>query len=135
MRLRKICSVIIFLAVVICPIGCASAPWLLVGAAAGVGTYAYLDRESEQKYPVGFDAAWDAASKALEQLQFTKENSKRDGIDGVLQVRRAGGTKVTLTFKLLSEKVTSIRIGVGTFGNHDISERIHERIKENLGLK
>ncbi len=83
---------------------------------------------------MGFDKAWQGAVTAMEQLQFTKESSNRDGLAGKLEARRGDGTPITITFELVSDKVTSVRVRIGMFGDKDISERIHERIKENLGL-
>jgi len=135
MGIRKfLISIIIILSSVFFT-GCPATLWILGGAAVGVGTYAYLNGELERKYPVGFEVSWQASIKTLEQLQFSKENSNRDGIDGTLDARRADGTPLRITFKLISASVTSIKVKVGTFGDKEISERIHERIKDNLSVK
>lgn len=135
MKVKKTCISLLLILCSMMFVGCPATLWLLGGAAVGVGTYVYLNGELERKYPVGFETAWQASVTTLEQLQFTKENSKRDGIDGNLDARRADGTPVNMTFKLLSDRVTSIKVKVGFMGDRQISERIHERIRENLGLK
>jgi len=114
-------------------VGCPAA-WIVGGAAVGIGTYSYLNGELESKYPAGFDKSWQGAVTAMEQLQFTKESSNRDGLAGKLEARRGDGTPITISFELVSDKVTSIKVRVGMFGDKDISERIHERIKANIGL-
>jgi hypothetical protein len=113
--------------------GCPAA-WIIGGAAAGVGIYVYSKGELERKYPVGFDTAWQTSIKVLEQLQFTRESSNRDGLAGRIEARRADGTPIRVSFELISNKVTSIKVKVGVFGDREISERIHEHIRENLGI-
>jgi hypothetical protein len=113
--------------------GCLAA-WVIGGAAVGIGTYSYLNGELERKYPVGFDNAWQASIAATEQLQFSRESSNRDGLAGKLEFRRSDGTPIAITFELISDKVTSVRVRVGMFGDQEISERIHERIKDNLKI-
>jgi len=131
--MKKIILTLIILSCNVLFVGC-TIGWILGGAAAGIGTYSYLNGELEVKYPVGFDKAWQGAVTAMEQLQFTKESSNRDGLAGKLEARRGDGTPITISFELISDKVTSIRVRVGMFGDQEISARIHERIKENLGL-
>ena len=131
--MRKMILALIVASYSVLFVGCPAA-WIVGGAAVGIGTYSYLNGELEAKYPVGFDKAWQGAVTAMEQLQFTKESSNRDGLAGKLEARRGDGTPITITFELISDKVTSIRVRVGMFGDQEISERIHERIKENLGL-
>src|SRR3989339_1413981 len=130
--MKKIILTLIILSCNVLFVGC-TIGWILGGAAAGIGTYSYLNGELEVKYPVGFDKAWQGAVTAMEQLQFTKESSNRDGLAGKLEARRGDGTPITISFELISDKVTSIRVRVGMFGDQEISARIHERIKENLG--
>ncbi|MDI6786842.1 MAG: DUF3568 domain-containing protein [Planctomycetota bacterium] len=110
--------------------GCPVA-WLVGGAAVGAGTYAYFKGELERKYPASFDKCWQASIRTLEHLQFTRESSTRDRLAGKIEARRADGTPITITIELISDKVTSIKVKVGMFGDREISERIHERIKEN----
>ncbi|MEW6026828.1 MAG: DUF3568 family protein [Planctomycetota bacterium] len=131
--MKKVILTIIVLGYSVLSAGCAAA-WLAGGAAVGIGVYSYINGELERKYPVGLDKAWQASISAMEQLQFTKESSNRDGLAGRLEAKRADGTPITITFELISDKVTMIKVRVGTFGDKEISERIHERIKENMGL-
>ena len=131
--MKKVILALILASYSILFVGCVTA-WLLGGVAVGIGTYSYLNGELERKYPVGFDKAWQGTVTAMEQLQFTKESSNRDGLAGKLEARRSDGTPIIISFELISDKVTSIKVRVGMFGDQEISERIHERIKENLGL-
>lgn len=131
--MRKVILALIVVSYSVLFVGCPAA-WIVGGAAVGIGTYSYLNGELEAKYPVGFDKAWQGTVTAMEQLQFTKESSNRDGLAGKLEARRGDGTPITISFELISDKVTSIRVRVGMFGDQEISARIHERIKENLGL-
>jgi len=131
--MRKIILALIVVSYSVLSAGCIAA-WVAGGAIAGYGVYSYINGELESKYPVGFDKAWQASVSAMEQLQFTKESSNRDGLAGKLEAKRGDGTPITISFELISDKVTSIRVRVGMFGDQEISERIHERIKENMGL-
>jgi hypothetical protein len=131
---RKILIGCLFLIYSVLGLGCPAA-WLVGGAAVGIGVYAYSSSgELERKYPVGFDKAWQTSVSTLEQLQFTKEDSKRDGLSGSIEAKRADGTPIHIAFELVSDRVTSIKIKIGMFGDRQISELIHDRIRENLGL-
>ncbi|MBI4713434.1 MAG: DUF3568 family protein [Planctomycetes bacterium] len=113
--------------------GCAAA-LLAGGAAAGIGIYKYVNGELERKYPAGMQKCWQASVAAMEQYQFTIDSSTKDGISGQLNAKRADGTPITIAFELISENVTSLRVRVGSFGDRDVAERVHEKIRENFGI-
>jgi len=69
--------------------GCAA---LVVGgavAAAGVGTYAYVNGEMEGTEAVSLDTAWEASQAAMTDLEFTLVSKKKDALQAELTSRTA----------------------------------------------
>lgn len=112
------------------------ARWIAGGAKPATGVYAWDEsrRELERKYPADFEKSWQAATNAVEQLLFSREDATRDALGGCINARRIDGTPIKISFDYISEQVTSVRIKVGLYGEKDISERIHDHIRKNLGI-
>ena len=51
--------------------GCAGVLWLGGGAGAGAGTIAYLKGELKSTEEASIDRTWQAAQKAIEELEFS----------------------------------------------------------------
>jgi Protein of unknown function (DUF3568) len=108
---------------------------LLVGgaaAAAGVGTYAYVNGELRGTEAAPLDKVWDASQAAMKDMQFPVVTKTKDALEGLLTARTAADKKVQVTLKKLSDSSTEIRIRVGTFGDEAISRMIMDKIKSHL---
>lgn len=109
--------------------GCAA---LVVGGAAGAGTYAYVKGELKVTENATLDRAWRATQAAMNDLEFTVTSQARDALAGRLIARTALDKKIEIHLAKTGEKLTEIRIRVGTFGDEDLSRVIHDKIKQRL---
>ena len=130
---RRIKFIAIFGCLLIVVAGC-SRKWAVIGAAAaavGVGTYAYIKGNLKRTYDVNMEKAYDAAVKAASQLKLTTESKTHDAFNGIIQGKMADGTSFQIELKRLADNVTEIAVRVGTFGNRERSETIHDKILSN----
>ena len=114
--------------------GC-SKKWAAIGAAAaavGVGTYAYIKGDLKRTYDVNMEKAYDAAVKAVSQLKLTTESKTHDAFNGIIKGKMADGKNFQINLKRLADNVTEIGVRIGTFGNRETSETIHDKILSNL---
>ena len=112
--------------------GCAA---VVVGgavAAAGVGTYAYVNGEMQGTEAVSLDKAWDASQAAMKDLEFTILNKSKDGLQGELTARTAADKRIVIKLKRVTDSATEIRIRVGTFGDESMSQLIRDKIKSHF---
>ena len=109
--------------------GCAA---VVIGGAAGVGTYAYIRGELKTAENATLDRAWSASQAAMEDLQFKITTRQKDAIEGLLIARTAADKKIEINLKKLSDSTTEIRIRVGTFGDEDLSRLIIQKIEKRL---
>ena len=114
--------------------GCAL---LLVGggAAAGAGAVGYARGELKSVETADLTTSFSASKKALDDLGFFVTSGTHDAISAKLVARGSSDTKIEISLKQMSEKLTEVRIRVGTFGDEIISNTIHQKIKAHLGDK
>jgi hypothetical protein len=105
-----------------------------VGAGIGAGTYKFIEGKLERQYPVEYAKAWDATNTALASLEISISGVLNEGIKGEIEGVTKDGTKIFISLKDMGQKVTSIGIRVGTFGNRSESERIHSEIAKTAGI-
>lgn len=101
--------------------GCAA---LLVGAAAGVGGYAWVSGALVKEYPVSAEKTHQALLRALKQLDIHVTEDKGDRLSAVVRARLADGRAVKIGVDALTERSAKIRIRVGVFGDRLKSEMI-----------
>lgn len=131
---RKIKLVAILSCLLIVLAGC-SRKWAILGAAAaavGVGTYAYIKGDLKRTYDVNIEKAWAAAVKSVDQLKLTTESKSNDAFNGIIKGKMADGTRFQINLKRLAENSTEIGVRLGTFGDRQRSEAIHDKILSNL---
>ena len=111
-------------------------PAVLVGAAAGgaagAGAVAYVGGDLKSSEEVPLNRAWKATQMAMDDLEFTVTSKEKDVLDGVLTATGAGGKKIRVALKKISDTSTQIKIRVGTFGDKSMSQQILETIKKRL---
>jgi Protein of unknown function (DUF3568) len=105
---------------------------LAVGAAAGVGTYAYVEGIMKTTLEANLDRTWDATQKSVEQLQFTVKSSSKDALQAKLVAREANNTDVKIYLERKGDNLTEVSIRVGVFGDEAQSRLILDKIKQNL---
>jgi len=123
-----LCCLLVFLT------GC-SKKWIVLGAAAaaaGAGTYAYIKGELTRNYEAPIDKAWEATVKAVEELKIAIESKQHDAFSGIIKGKMADGKSLEINLKKLGETSTEIGIRIGTFGDSQKSEVIHNKILSNL---
>lgn len=113
--------------------GCALA-WVGVGAGAGIGGLKYVEGRLERQYPVEFARAWDATNAALANLQISVTGSLNEDVKGEIEAIRKDGVKVSISLKDMGQRVTSVSIRVGTFGDRDEAKKIHDEIASMAGI-
>lgn len=109
--------------------GCAA---LVVGAAAGAGTYAYVQGELQSTESASLDRTWAATQGAIKELQFTVTTQQKDALLGRLIARTAKDKKIEINLKKTGDHLTEVRIRVGTFGDEELSRLILDKIKSRL---
>ena len=99
------------------------------GAAGGV-LYAKGDLETTlAATPIKIAAA---TEKAFREMKISKTSAVSSDLDAEIIGRTATDKKVTVISKIKGEKLSSISIRVGTFGDEDLSRVIFDKIKKNL---
>ena len=114
--------------------GC-SRQWVILGTAAaavGVGAYAYIKGDLKRTYDVNIEIAWAAAVKSVEELKLTTASKTHDAFSGVIKGKMADGTSFEINLKRLAENSTEIGVRLGTFGDRQKSEAIHDKILANF---
>ena len=102
------------------------------GAAAGVGTYAYVRGELESTLDAPLDRTWRATQTAMKDLKFAVTKEQKDALQAELTARTAADKKVLVKLLKLTNNTTEVRVRVGTFGDESLSRLILEKIKANL---
>jgi len=108
--------------------GCAL---LLVGGAT-FGAVKYVGNTLQVTHDVSLDRAWHAANAALKTLEIPVTSSKKDAASGHLEARNAQEQPVSIDLLRKTEKVTEIRIAVGTFdtsANRAGAQQIYDAMK------
>jgi hypothetical protein len=112
-----------------------SKKWVAIGAAAaavGAGAYYYVKGDLKRNYDAPMDKTWDATVKALEALQINVESKQHDALTGVIKGKLADGKSFSLNLKRLGDTLTEVGVRIGTFGDREKAEAIHEKIHSML---
>ena len=78
------------------------------------------------------DQTWQAAVKSVEELKLTTETKEHDAFNGGIKGKMADGKRFTISLKRLEENLTEVGIRIGTFGDRERSEAIHDKILSNI---
>ncbi|MGR3309594.1 MAG: DUF3568 domain-containing protein [Candidatus Brocadiales bacterium] len=111
--------------------GCAVVA-LLIGGSVGAGAVAYVTGELKSTEEASLDRTWQAAQKAIEDLEFFVTSKQKDAISAKLIARGATDKKIELILKKVSENLTEVRIRVGIFGDEPLSRLVLEKLKNHL---
>ena len=136
MRAIKWMGVAVLLAGILASQGCAL---FLVGAAAGAGagTVSYMGNELHATQDVSVDRAWTAANAAMQDLQFAiiKDKTVKDLTSGIVYARNAKDQTVSIRLERQSDRMTEIRVRVGTFdttANRQMAQLVYDKMKSHL---
>jgi len=109
--------------------GCAGLV-LAGGAAAGAGTYAYINGELNVTENASMSKSWAATRAAVQEMNLRVANENHDALTGRIHAKGSGNKDIYINLKSLSERETEIRIRVGVFGDEILSERILTHIEK-----
>ena len=103
-----------------------------VGAAAGIGTYAYIKGELTDTEEAPLDKAYAATQAAMKDLEFTVREQSKDSLQARIVAVEADKTEVKVAMEAKGEKITRFSIRVGVFGDESLSRMIMDHIKKHL---
>ena len=112
-----------------------SRKWAVVGAAAaavGAGAYFYVKGDLKRNYEAPMDKTWEAAVKTVEELKLSVESKKHDALTGIIKGKMADEKSFEINVKRLGENLTEVGVRIGTFGDREKSEAIHNSIHSKL---
>jgi hypothetical protein len=136
MQLRNFVNVLVVACSLMAAQGCAL---FIVGAAvgAGVGTASYVGNELRVTREVSLDRAWSAANDTVKDMEFRVDKAKtlKDAMSGTLTAMTAQNQPVHVQVLRQSDKLTEIRIRVGTFDttvNRQSAQLIYDKMNKYL---
>jgi hypothetical protein len=86
----------------------------------------------KRNYEASIDKTWQATVKSVEDLGLSTESKENDAFNGVIKGKMADGKSFTISVKRLGENLTEVGVRVGTFGDRERSEAVHDKILSNL---
>jgi hypothetical protein len=70
----------------------------------------------------------------MDSLKLDVETKNMDALGGLIKAKRADGTPVKISLKPLGGSSTDIGVRIGTIGSKEKSERIHDAIRQQIGV-
>lgn len=106
---------------------------LIGGATAGgaAGTYVWLNEELKTDYYAPFDKTWTAVEKTVAGMHGTGVEPDKEISKGTINTI-IDDEKVRISVFYKEKNVTNVAVRVGLVGNKLSSQRIHDKIAENL---
>jgi hypothetical protein len=101
---------------------------LIIGGVA----YYFVDGKLITDYRAPFDKTWDACEKTITDMHGLEMVSKKEIEHGKITTL-IHEEKVKFEVKCRSENITTVAIHVGLMGNKRSSQRLHDKINNNLG--
>jgi len=127
MRIRQVILILMLIGSAISISGC-----IVAAVGAGVGTVAYVKGDLETVESKSLDVVYEAALKAVEELELQVISKTKDSLSAEINTRDAQDKKITIKLNATSDESTELSIRIGTFGNETKSRLIYEKIQENL---
>jgi len=127
MRGRQVVLIIMLIGSAVSISGC-----IVAAVGAGVGTVAYVKGDLETVESKSLDVVYEAALKAVEELELQVISKTKDSLSAEINARDAQDKKITIKLNATSDESTELSIRIGTFGNETKSRLIYEKIQENL---
>jgi hypothetical protein len=100
------------------------------------GGCAELQGKSVKTYQLQYNAAVQASTDALENLEISILTKKVDELGAEILARRADGTPVTVEVQRVDRNFTRVAVGTGAgvarYLDKNVSDQIHEFIRKQL---
>lgn len=130
-RLKKVILLISSLFILY---GCAEVLLVGVGAGLGVTSYMYVDGRLAVEYPLDYDRAWNSTRRALDNFKISISGSKNENGTGMFDAVNKDGKKVSVKLVKKGDGITVIAIRVGTLGDRDEAQKLHNEIVAIAGI-
>ncbi|MEW6600161.1 MAG: DUF3568 family protein [Nitrospirota bacterium] len=114
--------------------GCAELLLVGIGAGVGVTSYMYVDGRLAVEYPIEYDRAWNSTRRALDNFQISISSSSNENGAGMFDAVRRDGKKVSVKLAKKGNKATVIAIRIGTLGDREEAQKLHNEIIAVAGL-
>ena len=112
---------------------CGSGCWaLFVGAAAGVGGYAWANGAMTKDYSASADDVHEAVVKGLKKLKMPVLTDVNDRLSAKVTSEFSDGKNVVIDIDALTEQTARLRIRVGPIGDKTASELILSSVEKYL---
>jgi len=115
--------------------GCAGAavPFVVGGAAigGGAGTYAYVNGVLKADYNASFERAWTACERTVADMRGVDVEPYREIGKGTISAY-IEGEKVFFSVDYKAKDLTTVAIRVGYLGNRLSSQRLHDKVSDNI---
>lgn len=105
---------------------------LVIGAAAGVGGYAWVKGELVHEVAAPAEKLHRAISRAMRDLKLAVYEDKGDRLSAKITAKFADGTDVNINVEAKTERSSTVKIRVGLLGDKEKSEMIFSAIKKRL---
>jgi len=122
---------LLFLSLLVYCSGCVAAA-VVAGAGVGAGTYSYINRELTATYHEPLKEIWPKTLSAVKKLQLTFRKKEIDALGGTIEARRSDTTIIKIRLTPVGVRDTAIGVRVGTWGNREKSELVHNAIRKEL---
>jgi hypothetical protein len=96
-----------------------------------------MGNELRTTQEISVDRVWTAGRSAMQELQFSVDQGRsyKDATGGVILARNAKNQPVKIQFFRQSDRVTEIRVRVGTFdtaANRELAQLIFDKMKSQF---
>ena len=105
---------------------------LAAASAAGGGYVAYDKGDLEVLEPVAYNDVFNAVDATVQDLGMALQLREKTPLAGTVKAKSHYG-KVTYILENAGEKLTQIKIRVGTFGDQAVQRQIYAKLKANYG--
>jgi len=105
---------------------------LVVGAAAGVGGYAWLNGVLVKEYTVSAERLQRAVVRGTKELKLVVEEQKADRLSGKTVAKFSDGKKVTIDVQAVTERTAKLSVRVDIFGDKTRAEMVMNAIEKYL---
>jgi uncharacterized lipoprotein len=132
--MNKLKKIIFLISTLFILYGCAEVLLVGVGAGLGVTSYMYVDGRLAVEYPLDYDRAWNSTRRALDNSQVSISSSTNENGVGMFDAVRKDGKKVSVKLAKKGNGITVIAIRVGTLGDRDEAQKLHNEIVAIAGI-
>jgi hypothetical protein len=123
----------LLLALVMIP-GCIETMLLSAGAAAGMGSYKWVEGTVEKDYPRPMGPTWQAVLAAAKDLNLKVSGQQYAPLESKLEAVQPPDTGVKVLALARPNDITTVGVRFGFMGNLDSSAYFHRRIMHHLGI-